>query len=88
MPTLDWLNRDAAFRTAAQVPHRLLQAVSTHGNGDTHNLLVQGDNLQALKAPLPLYRAQVKCIFMDHRTTPRVPSSTTTTTWNIRSGCR
>ncbi len=65
MPTLDWLNRDAAFRTAAQVPHRLLQAVSTHGNGDTHNLLVQGDNLQALKAPLPLYRAQVKCIFID-----------------------
>ena len=65
MPTLDWLNRDAAFCTAAQVPHRLLQAVSTHGDGDARNLLVQGDNLQALKALLPLYRAQVKCIFID-----------------------
>jgi adenine-specific DNA-methyltransferase len=65
MPTLDWLNRDAAFRTADQVPYRLLQAVSTHGSGDARNLLVQGDNLQALKALLPLYRAQVKCIFID-----------------------
>ena len=25
MPTLDWLNRDAAFRTAAQVPTRVLR---------------------------------------------------------------
>jgi adenine-specific DNA-methyltransferase len=65
MPTLDWLNRDAAFRTADQVPYRLLEPVSSHGNGDPANLLVQGDNLHALKALLPLYRAQVKCIFID-----------------------
>ena len=65
MPTLDWLNRDAAFRSADQVPYRLLQPVSSHGSGDSANLLVQGDNLEALKALLPLYRAQVKCIFID-----------------------
>jgi len=65
MPTLDWLNRDAAFRLADQVPYRLLQPVSSHGDGNAHNLLVQGDNLEALKALLPLYRAQVKCIFID-----------------------
>jgi adenine-specific DNA-methyltransferase len=65
MPTLDWLNRDAAFRTADQVPYRLLEPVSSHGSGDPDNLLVQGDNLQALKALLPLYRGQVKCIFID-----------------------
>jgi adenine-specific DNA-methyltransferase len=65
MPTLDWLNRDAAFRTADQVPYRLLEPVSQHGSGDAANLLVQGDNLQALKALLPLFRAQVKCIFID-----------------------
>ena len=29
------------------------------------NLLIQGDNLQALKALLPFYRGQVKCIFID-----------------------
>jgi len=65
MPTLDWLNRDAAFRLAHQVPYRLLEPVSAHGDGDARNLLVQGDNLEALKALLPLYRAQVKCIFID-----------------------
>ena len=65
MPTLDWLNRNAAFRIADQVPYRLLAPTSSHGNGDPANLLVQGDNLEALKSLLPLYRGQVKCIFID-----------------------
>ena len=67
MPTLDWLNRDAAFRTAAGVPTRVLRphaAGSRFGDG-SDNLLVQGDNLEALKALLPFYRGQVKCIFID-----------------------
>ncbi|MDO8775472.1 MAG: site-specific DNA-methyltransferase [Burkholderiaceae bacterium] len=64
MPTLDWLNRAHAFTTAAQVPYRLLEPVSSHGNG-ADNLLIQGDNLEALKALLPFYRGQVKCIFID-----------------------
>ena len=29
------------------------------------NLLIQGDNLEALKALLPFYRGRVKCIFID-----------------------
>ena len=67
MPTLDWLNRAHAFTTAAQVPYRLLESVSTHGEpASAHqNLLIQGDNLEALKALLPFYRGQVKCIFID-----------------------
>ena len=67
MPTLDWLNRDAAFQTAASVPTRVLRphaAGSRFGDG-SDNLLVQGDNLEALKALLPFYRGQVKCIFID-----------------------
>ena len=83
MPTLDWLNRAAAFSTAARVPYRLLEQVSVHtpltpsplqgeGGGEGpppipihDNLLIQGDNLEALKALLPFYRGQVKCIFID-----------------------
>ena len=67
MPTLDWLNRAHAFTTAAQVPYRLLESVSTHGDAASapNNLLIQGDNLEALKALLPFYRGQVKCIFID-----------------------
>jgi len=67
MPTLDWLDREAAFRTAQQVPTRVLRphaAGHTFGDG-SGNLLVQGDNLEALKALLPFYRGRVKCIFID-----------------------
>lgn len=67
MPTLDWLNRADAFTTAPRVPYRLLENISIHGDvrGAQGNLLIQGDNLDALKALLPFYRGQVKCIFID-----------------------
>jgi len=67
MPTLDWLNRADAFTSAARVPYRLLEPVSSHGSGagGRDNLLIQGDNLEALKALLPFHRGQVKCIFID-----------------------
>lgn len=35
------------------------------GEGSHDNLLIQGDNLEALKALLPFHRGQVKCIFID-----------------------
>ena len=56
MPTLDWLGRQDAFTAAARVPYRLLEAVSQHGDAQAaaHNLLIQGDNLQALKSLLPM----------------------------------
>ena len=49
------------------------QAINTPARGqngtqngmNTDNLLIQGDNLEALKALLPFYRGQVKCIFID-----------------------
>ncbi|MCU0922657.1 MAG: site-specific DNA-methyltransferase [Burkholderiaceae bacterium] len=69
MPTLDWLNRDAAFRVAEAVPTRVLRphaAGHVFGTpGDSGNLLIHGDNLQALNALLPFYRGRVKCIFID-----------------------
>ena len=37
-----------------------LTPIPSHGN-----LLIQGDNLEALKALLPFYWGQVKCIFID-----------------------
>lgn len=71
MPTLDWLNREDAFRIAQRVPTRVLrphaQATSVVGDAAAakENLLVQGDNLEALAALLPFYRGRVKCIFID-----------------------
>lgn len=39
--------------------------INSAGAEITDNLLIQGDNLEALKALLPFYRGQVKCIFID-----------------------
>ncbi len=67
MPTLRWLTRDDDIRAAGHVPYRLLKEVPDLGYGDrdTGNMLIQGDNLDALKALLPFYAGQVKCIFID-----------------------
>ena len=45
-------------------------STSSARTGITDNLLIQGDNLEALKALLPFYRGQVKCIFVDLPQTP------------------
>ena len=65
MPTLDWLNREQALAIADAVPYRLLEHISSHGDPAAGNLLIQGDNLEALKALLPFYRGRVKCIYID-----------------------
>jgi adenine-specific DNA-methyltransferase len=67
MPKLDWLTRPEDERAAASVPYRLLEAVPELSYGDerTENMLIQGDNLEALKALLPFYAGRVKCIFID-----------------------
>lgn len=67
MPTLRWLTRDNDVRAAEKVPYRLLEDVPELGYGDRDagNMLIQGDNLEALKALLPYYAGQVKCIYID-----------------------
>lgn len=68
MPFLDWVNKNQAKETVREVPYHLLKQVSTHGDissGSIDNLLIQGDNLLALKALIPFYAGQVKCIFID-----------------------
>ncbi len=67
MPVLNWIGKDAVVRHDAEVPFRLLQDVPELGCGDADsgNLIVEGDNLLALKALLPHYGGQVKCIYID-----------------------
>lgn len=67
MPTLRWLTRDDDVRAAERVPYRLLEEMPDLGAGDRNagNMLIQGDNLQALKALLPYYAGAVKCIYID-----------------------
>lgn len=67
MPILDWLDREKDTQTADAVPYRLLEDMPELSFGDTEspNMLIQGDNLEALKALLPYYAGQVKCVFID-----------------------
>src|ERR1043166_1593049 len=69
MPELTWIGKEAVVRHHAEVPFRLLEEVPDLScpptEGDTENLIVQGDNLVALKALLPRYAGQVKCIYID-----------------------
>ena len=67
MPTLNWLTREEDIGATKRVPYRMLEEVRELSSGarDTGNMLIQGDNLEALKALLPFYAGCVKCIYID-----------------------
>ena len=71
MPTLSWLTREGDLRRADAVAYRLLERDDALSHPDPGggpgggNMLIQGDNLDALKALLPYYKGRVKCIYID-----------------------
>lgn len=67
MPFLQWVNDNEARRAAKAVPFRLLKEEAVYGDASQakDNLLVKGDNLDALRALIPFYRGKVKCIYID-----------------------
>ena len=67
MPTLQWINRGEAVGAATRAPYRLLEydpALSL-GDADNENMLIQGDNLETLKALLPYYAGRIRCVYVD-----------------------
>jgi len=67
MPTLNWIGKEAVANYHKRVPFHLLRCDESLSVGDagSGNLLIEGDNLVALKALLPYYGGQVKCIYID-----------------------
>jgi len=70
MPSLQWIGKEAVIQHHHTIPFRLLEPIpelswEPEGSGHSGNLIVQGDNLYALKALLPHYNNQVKCIYID-----------------------
>ncbi len=57
MPVLTWLTREHDLKLAQNAPYRLLEEAPEFSAGEvaTENMLIQGDNLDALKALLPYY---------------------------------
>ena len=68
MPTLDFKGKQHIYAHHLGVAYRPLvpdEARSLNPGGIDDNLIVHGDNLNALKALLPRYSGRVKCIYID-----------------------
>lgn len=66
MPILNWLDKEKHINSDKLVSYRLLEQDSKFCFGeDTDNMIIQGDNLDALKSLLPYYAGKVKCIYID-----------------------
>lgn len=66
MPTLDWIGKDKVVTHHLDVPYRVLDRKYTFGDTpDSGNMIIHGDNLEALKALLPQYEGSIKCIYID-----------------------
>lgn len=65
MPTLDWIGKNAVENHDKEIPYRLIKCEETIGDPESGNMIIQGDNLEALKALLPYYAGQIKCICID-----------------------
>jgi adenine specific DNA methylase Mod len=67
MPALHWTGKEAVVDHHRAVPVRplLLDPGRSVEADSTGNLLVEGDNLLALKALLPEYAERVKCAYID-----------------------
>lgn len=65
MPILDWIGKKQVINHDKEVPFRLLKRVQSLSVVESENLIIKGDNLEALKALLPYYYNKVKCIYID-----------------------
>ena len=67
MPTLNWLTRDTDIHAAAGEPYRLPEEATDLSGGDlgADKMLIQGDEMEALKALLPFNAGNAKCLYID-----------------------
>lgn len=65
MPVLNWIGKDKIINHDKELPFRVLKPNKKLSVGESGNLLIQGDNLEALKSLMPFYYNQIKCIYID-----------------------
>ena len=65
MPTLEWIGKDKVINHHQNVPYRVLEEKYTYNAEQSDNMIIRGDNLEALKALLPKYEGRIKCIYID-----------------------
>ena len=72
MPTLEWIGKEKVINHHQDVPYRVLERQYSYDEQGQHaedngseNMIIHGDNLEALKSLLPRYEGKVKCIYID-----------------------
>ena len=72
MPTLEWIGKSKVINHHQDVPFRVLERKYSFDENGQHNedngsenMIIRGDNLEALKALLPRYEGKVKCIYIE-----------------------
>ena len=65
MPSLNWIGKDKVLNHHNEVPYRVLNKKYSYGDDDAGNMIIHGDNLEALKSLLPKYEGKIKCIYID-----------------------
>lgn len=76
MPSLNWIGKDKVINHHNEVPYRVLDRQFSYDAGGQHeddngskNKIIHGDNLLALKSLFPEYEGQIRCIYIDIKTT-------------------
>lgn len=72
MPTLDWIGKSKVVNHHLDVPYKVLERKYSFDEKGQHNddngsenMIIHGDNLEALKSLLPQYEGKIKCIYID-----------------------
>lgn len=68
MTSIQFKGKSAIWNHHLSVPYHTLDSdkkLCATGSFDSENLIIQGDNLLALKALLPKYQGKIKCVYID-----------------------
>lgn len=68
MATLQFKGKSIIWNNHLSVPYQTLEEIKTKshkGKNKEDNLIIEGDNLVALKSLLPKYQGKIKCIYID-----------------------
>ncbi len=72
MPILEWIGKEKVVNHHLEVLYRVLQRKYSYDEKGQHlddngseNMIINGDNLSALKSLLPQYEGKIKCIYID-----------------------
>lgn len=65
MPTLNWIGKEKVINHHQDVPYKTLKEIYTFNNTSSENMIIHGDNLEALKSLLPKYEGNINCVYID-----------------------